>query len=68
MHFLNRLRSVAVGLTVWLTAAGSARSATNSFGFAGFEIFPVDTFVSHLQATDLDGDGLKHLERVSPFK
>jgi hypothetical protein len=35
MHFLNRLRRVALGLAVVLTAAGSARSATNSFGFAG---------------------------------
>jgi hypothetical protein len=68
MQFLNRLRSVALGLAVWLTAAGTARSATNSFGFAGVEIFPVDPFVSHLQAADFDGDGLKELVLVNNLR
>jgi hypothetical protein len=68
MHFLNRLRSMALGLAVWLTATGSALPATNSFGFAGVEIFPVDSFVSHLQAADFDGDGLKDLVLVNNLR
>jgi hypothetical protein len=50
--------SVALGLTAGLV---SARAATNSFGFAGPEIFPLDQQVSHLRAADLNGDGLNDL-------
>src|SRR5208337_1707856 len=36
-------------------------NATNSFGFAGPEIFPIDEQISLLHAADLDGDGLNDL-------
>jgi hypothetical protein len=36
-------------------------NATNSFGFTGPEIFPIDEQISLLRAADLDGDGLNDL-------
>ena len=34
---------------------------TNRFGFAGKEIYPIDFGISHLNAADIDGDGLREL-------
>ncbi len=36
-------------------------NATNSFGFTGPEIFPIDDQINLLHAADLDGDGLNDL-------
>ena len=36
-------------------------NATNSFGFTGPEIFPIDEQINLLHAADLDGDGLNDL-------
>ncbi|MFZ0826909.1 MAG: VCBS repeat-containing protein [Verrucomicrobiia bacterium] len=36
-------------------------NATNSFGFTGPEIFPIDEQIDLLHAADLDGDGLNDL-------
>jgi hypothetical protein len=36
-------------------------NATNSFGFTGPEIFPIDEQIGVLRAADLDGDGLNDL-------
>ncbi len=36
-------------------------NATNSFGFTGPEIFPIDEQIGLLHAADLDGDGLNDL-------
>ncbi|MGH7953456.1 MAG: FG-GAP repeat domain-containing protein, partial [Limisphaerales bacterium] len=38
-----------------------AENATNSFGFTGPEIFPIDDGIGLLHAADLDGDGLNDL-------
>ena len=38
-----------------------AQNATNTVGFTGPEIFPVDDQISLLHSADLDGDGLKDL-------
>jgi hypothetical protein len=48
---------------VLLSLAFAARggTATNSFGFAGPEIFPIDEQIGLLHAADLDGDGLNDL-------
>jgi hypothetical protein len=40
---------------------GRGENATNSLGFAGPEIFPIDDQISLLHAADLDGDGLNDL-------
>ncbi|MBM3835282.1 MAG: VCBS repeat-containing protein [Verrucomicrobia bacterium] len=57
------LRSVAVALLVGtsILSLSAAEPATNRFGFAGKEIFPIDHMVGHLRAADLDGDGLQDL-------
>jgi len=39
--------------------AGAAK--TNRFGFAGPEIFPIDSQISQLHVVDLDGDGLNDI-------
>jgi hypothetical protein len=41
--------------------AGRGENVTNSFGFTGPEIFPIDDQISLLHAADLDGDGLNDL-------
>ncbi|HTD87685.1 MAG TPA: VCBS repeat-containing protein, partial [Candidatus Binatia bacterium] len=41
-----------------LTAAGSG---TNTFGFLGPEIFPIENQISQLRVADLDGDGLNDI-------
>src|SRR5450432_4024727 len=38
-----------------------AETVTNSFGFTGKEVFPVDDGIDLLHAADLDGDGLNDL-------
>ncbi len=55
------------GLFLSLAATGlgpmalRADEATNRFGFAGPEIFPIDNLISHLRAADFNGDGLEDL-------
>ena len=48
----------AIAITV---STSRAESVTNSFGFTGPEIFPIDNDISLLHAADLDGDGLNDL-------
>ena len=49
---------LALGL---LATVGRAADATNRFGFAGPEIFPIDNLITHLRHADLDGDGRQDL-------
>jgi hypothetical protein len=62
-----RLPSFLV-LVFTVAIANAAESATNRFGFAGKEIFPVEHGISHLNAADLDGDGLKDLVVVNNLR
>src|ERR1051326_7004975 len=48
-------------LSVGTVPTARAASATNRFGFAGKEIFPIDYQISQLHVADLDGDGLNDL-------
>jgi hypothetical protein len=41
--------------------SGLAAADTNRFGFAGREIFPIDSQISQLHVADLDGDGLNDI-------
>ncbi len=43
----------------------NAQSATNRFGFAGPEVFPIDFGIAFLHVTDMDGDGLKDVVVVN---
>ncbi|MEK7707644.1 MAG: VCBS repeat-containing protein, partial [Verrucomicrobiota bacterium] len=55
--FLSLLLAANVG---WVTSA-FAGTTTNDFGFAGREIYPIESQISLLHAADLDGDGLTDL-------
>ena len=62
---MNRLQKfLTFASTTWaatyLLQSGHA-APTNTFGFAGPEIFPIDPAISQLHAADLDGDGLTDL-------
>jgi hypothetical protein len=68
MHFLIRVRCLWLCLLLALAGSALAQPATNGFGFAGVEIFPVDPYVSHLQSADFNGDGLKDLAMVNNLR
>src|ERR1700734_4132071 len=59
MNFLRRAILPAFVFTFTLAVRG--QTATNSFGFTGPEIYPIDDGVGLLHAADLDGDGLNDL-------
>jgi hypothetical protein len=59
---------VAVLALGFLTMAVHGDAATNRFGFAGKEIFPIDHLIGHLHAADLDGDGLQDLIVVNNLR
>jgi hypothetical protein len=45
-----------------------AQTVTNTFGFSGPEIFPIDDQINLLHAADLDGDGLNDLIVANNFR
>lgn len=45
-----------------------AATTTNDFGFAGREIFPIESQICQLHAADLDGDGLMDLIVVNNLR
>jgi len=57
---LRRRAAIAAGCLLFACVARS-ENATNSFGFTGPEIFPIDEQISQVRAADLDGDGLNDL-------
>jgi hypothetical protein len=61
------LRAVmAINLASNVYASGSHIVAnSNSFGFTGPEIFPLDAAISQLRVADLDGDGLNDIVVVN---
>ena len=54
-------RSVAAILLATAALSARGQSATNRFAFSGPEIFPLDSQIGILHATDIDGDGLNDL-------
>ena len=53
--------SVLSALVFVFAFVGHGENVTNSFGFTGPEIFPIDAQINLLHAADLDGDGLNDL-------
>ena len=53
--------SVLSALVFVFAFVGHGENVTNSFGFTGPEIFPIDVQINLLHAADLDGDGLNDL-------
>jgi hypothetical protein len=49
------------GLALLPCPSSAAEPTTNTFGFTGPEIFPIDSQISQLRVADLDGDGLNDL-------
>ena len=64
-HFMRiiKVSSCAVLAAFVFSCASTVRggNATNTLGFTGKEIFPIDDGISLLHAADLDGDGLNDL-------
>jgi len=59
------LRYAGVVLLCAFGPASPAEVTTNRFGFAGPEIFPIDSQIGLLHAADIDGDGLNDLVLVN---
>jgi hypothetical protein len=53
--------SVLTALVLASASLSRAENVTNSFGFTGPEIFPIDPQINLLHAADLDGDGRNDL-------
>ena len=65
-----QLSSYAVWAAVIFTFTSAVRGEnfTNTFGFTGPEIYPIDDGISLLHAADLDGDGLNDLIAVNNLR
>jgi hypothetical protein len=61
-----------LGVTAWGAAACfvsyAGNTDTNTFGFGGPEIFPVDNGISQLHVADFDGDGLNDILVVNNLR
>ncbi len=57
----NLFRSSLVCAVLLPLSALCQSTNTNTFGFAGPEIFPIDSQISQLHVADLDGDGFNDL-------
>lgn len=51
----------ATTIAVAACLASRAQTKTNTFGFTGPEIFPIDSQISELHVADFDGDGLNDI-------
>jgi hypothetical protein len=62
MQVIKLSRGHVLAVLVFAFAfAGRGENVTNSFGFNGPEIFPIDDQINLLHTADLDGDGLNDL-------
>jgi hypothetical protein len=62
MQVIKLSRGPVLAVLVFALAfAARGENATNSFGFTGPEIFPIDVQINLLHAADLTGDGLNDL-------
>ena len=53
--------AVLPALVIGLVYVARSQTVTNSFGFTGPEIYPIDPTISLLHVADLDGDGLNDI-------
>ena len=61
-------KCILPALVFGLTLAVRGQTPTNSFGFTGPEIYPVDDQISLLHVADLDGDGLNDIIVVNNLR
>ena len=59
------LSAAGIAAAALVSTGRAAAAGTNSFGFSGREIFPVENGISQLHVADLDGDGLNDLVVVN---
>ena len=59
--FLESRLWAALACALWAGTARGASGETNTFGFTGPEVYPMDNAVTLLHAADMDGDGLNDL-------
>ena len=65
-HLFRYLGCAAIAAAVLgRTPADVAAADTNTFGFAGREVFPIENQISQLHVADLDGDGLNDIVVVN---
>ena len=60
-----RLTAGAASLLIFTFTLRAQEAGTNSFGFIGREIFPIENGISQLHVADMDGDGLNDLVLVN---
>src|ERR1039458_7113905 len=60
-RFAKCFSVAAATAALCLSFSAVAGTVTNTFGFSGHEIFPVDPQINQLRVADLDGDGLNDL-------
>src|SRR4051794_39116389 len=66
MISFNRLHRPAASMfAVFLALTCRAADTNGGFGFAGPEIFPIDSQISQLHVADLDGDKLNDIVVVN---
>jgi hypothetical protein len=58
---MQTMKRILPALVFGLALAVRGETATNSFGFAGREIYPIDDQIGLLHVADLDGDGLNDI-------
>ena len=69
MRAIKLFHSAVLAMCLF-TITGTVRGAavTNTFGFTGKEIFPIDEGISLLHAADVDGDGFNDLIAVNNLR
>ena len=68
MRVIKLSLCVALAAVFSLVFAARGETATNSFGFAGHETYPIDDGICLLHAADLTGDGLNDLIVVNNLR
>src|SRR5882672_9892843 len=58
---LNFLSAALIAGMVSFNISSHAADVTNTFGFSGKEVYPIDQQVTQLHVADLDGDGLNDI-------
>jgi hypothetical protein len=62
MNRFAKCFSVTAAVTAYFFVfPAAAATVTNTFGFSGHEIFPIDQQITQLHVADLDGDGLNDI-------
>src|SRR5450432_2134007 len=71
-HFMQASRlsrcAVLAAVIFGFTSAVRGADVTNTFGFTGREIYPIDDGISLLHSADMDGDGLNDIVVVNNLR